>query len=77
MSSQKQLEGMIFDVQSFSVHDGPGCRTTVFLNGCPLSCKWCANPESWTVRPHMMFSELSCHMKMDVLYVMVSVKMVH
>ena len=46
MSSQKQLEGMIFDVQSFSVHDGPGCRTTVFLNGCPLSCKWCANPES-------------------------------
>ncbi|EQG19563.1 4-hydroxyphenylacetate decarboxylase activating enzyme domain protein [Clostridioides difficile 6057] len=31
MSSQKQLEGMIFDVQSFSVHDGPGCRTTVFL----------------------------------------------
>lgn len=60
MSSQKKLEGMIFDVQSFSVHDGPGCRTTVFLNGCPLSCKWCANPESWTVRPHMMFSELSC-----------------
>ena len=64
MSSQKQLEGMIFDVQSFSVHDGPGCRTTVFLNGCPLSCKWCANPESWTVR-HTSFLEPNCRHARD------------
>jgi pyruvate formate lyase activating enzyme len=38
--------GMIFDIQRCSFHDGPGVRTTVFLKGCPLSCKWCHNPES-------------------------------
>jgi pyruvate formate lyase activating enzyme len=37
--------GNVFDIQSFSVHDGPGVRTTVFLKGCPLKCWWCANPE--------------------------------
>lgn len=54
------LKGNIFDIQSFSVHDGPGCRTTVFFNGCPLQCRWCANPESWKIKSHIMFSELSC-----------------
>lgn len=39
-------KGMIFNIQKFSIHDGPGIRTTVFLKGCPLRCKWCANPES-------------------------------
>lgn len=38
--------GMIFDIKHFSIHDGPGIRTTVFLKGCPLSCWWCHNPES-------------------------------
>ena len=38
--------GVVFDVQHFAVHDGPGIRTLVFLKGCPLSCLWCANPES-------------------------------
>ncbi|MEG1843153.1 MAG: glycyl-radical enzyme activating protein [Clostridia bacterium] len=38
--------GMVFNVQKFSIHDGPGIRTTVFLKGCPLRCAWCANPES-------------------------------
>jgi glycyl-radical enzyme activating protein len=37
--------GRIFDIQRFSVHDGPGIRTTVFLKGCPLRCRWCQNPE--------------------------------
>lgn len=37
--------GTIFDIQRFSVHDGPGIRTTVFLKGCPLRCAWCQNPE--------------------------------
>lgn len=38
--------GTVFNIQKFSIHDGPGVRTTVFLKGCPLSCKWCHNPES-------------------------------
>ncbi|MCF8379049.1 MAG: glycyl-radical enzyme activating protein [Bacteroidales bacterium] len=42
------VEGKIFNIQRFSIHDGPGIRTTVFLQGCPLSCKWCHNPEGRT-----------------------------
>lgn len=38
--------GIIFDIKRFAVHDGPGIRTTVFMKGCPLSCRWCHNPES-------------------------------
>ncbi len=41
-------EGLVFDIQRFSLHDGPGIRTTVFLKGCPLHCAWCHNPESQT-----------------------------
>ena len=52
--------GQIFDIQSFSVHDGPGCRTTVFMTGCPLQCRWCANPESWIHGKHLMFAQASC-----------------
>ena len=40
------MEGLIFDIKRFAVHDGPGIRTTVFFKGCPLSCRWCHNPES-------------------------------
>lgn len=39
-------QGVVFDIQRWSLHDGPGIRTNVFLKGCPLSCKWCSNPES-------------------------------
>ena len=53
-------KGLIFDIQSFSVHDGPGCRTSIFLTGCPLQCKWCANPESWIPKKHILFAENSC-----------------
>jgi pyruvate formate lyase activating enzyme len=42
---------MIFDIQEFSVHDGPGIRTTVFLKGCPLRCSWCHNPEGQKAEP--------------------------
>lgn len=40
------MEGLVFDIRSFSIHDGPGLRTTVFLKGCLLRCNWCHNPES-------------------------------
>jgi pyruvate formate lyase activating enzyme len=40
------MKGLIFDIRRFSVHDGPGIRTTVFMKGCPLACWWCHNPES-------------------------------
>jgi len=40
------MEGIIFDIKRFAVHDGPGIRTTFFLKGCPLNCWWCHNPES-------------------------------
>lgn len=40
-------QGIVFNIQRFTIHDGPGIRTELFLKGCPLSCEWCSNPESW------------------------------
>lgn len=54
------MEGLVFDIQRFSVHDGPGIRTIVFLKGCPLSCKWCSNPESQSLKPVVMYQEMNC-----------------
>ncbi len=45
MESYMNIKGRIFDIQKYSVHDGPGIRTIVFLKGCPLRCMWCCNPE--------------------------------
>lgn len=47
MSSAETAEGSIFQIQRWSLHDGRGIRSTVFMTGCPLRCAWCANPESW------------------------------
>ncbi len=47
------LRGLITNVQRFSIHDGPGIRTTVFLKGCPLRCFWCHNPETWRLQPEV------------------------
>lgn len=45
------MEGLIFDIKCFAIHDGPGLRTTVFFKGCPLDCWWCHNPESKNIKP--------------------------
>ena len=52
--------GIILDIQRFSIHDGPGIRTTVFLKGCPLDCWWCHNPESQDARPQVFYQERRC-----------------
>lgn len=54
------LRGVIFDIQHYSIHDGPGIRTTLFLKGCPLQCRWCSNPESQRSRPEIMFDTFRC-----------------
>jgi pyruvate formate lyase activating enzyme len=53
-------EGIVFDVRRFSVHDGPGIRSTVFLKGCPLSCWWCHNPESQRSQPQVFYRPARC-----------------
>ncbi len=52
--------GIVFDIKRFSIHDGPGIRTTVFFKGCPLNCAWCHNPESKTAERERMFWEGRC-----------------
>jgi pyruvate formate lyase activating enzyme len=52
--------GWILDLQRFSLHDGPGIRTTVFLKGCPLRCPWCDNPESQSFEPQIIFRKDHC-----------------
>ena len=54
------MKGIIFDIKEFTVHDGPGCRVTVFLKGCPLRCKWCHNPEGLSAGKQLMYKENLC-----------------
>ena len=54
------LTAPVFNIQSYSIHDGPGIRVTVFLKGCPLRCLWCANPESNLTRPQLMVYSSKC-----------------
>jgi pyruvate formate lyase activating enzyme len=53
-------QAVAVDIQRFSLHDGPGIRTTVFLKGCPLSCAWCHNPEAIQHRPQLSFKPDKC-----------------
>jgi len=59
------LSGIVFDIQGYAVHDGPGCRTLVFLSGCDLRCDWCANPEGTLARPRLLFSASRCPDRCD------------
>ena len=56
----EELTGMIYDIQGFSVQDGPGIRTTVFLKGCPLHCPWCHSPESQKFYPQLSWISMRC-----------------
>jgi pyruvate formate lyase activating enzyme len=53
-------KGLVFNIQRFSIHDGPGIRSTVFMKGCPLKCHWCSNPESQDFFPNLMVSDRHC-----------------
>ena len=53
--------GIVFDIKEFTVHDGPGIRTTVFMKGCPLRCQWCHNPEGLSPEPEVMVSAACIH----------------
>ena len=57
MRSGTGSKGIIFDIKKYSIHDGPGIRTTVFLKGCPLRCWWCQNPESQNADPDVIVKE--------------------
>ncbi|MBE9505818.1 MAG: glycyl-radical enzyme activating protein [Chloroflexi bacterium] len=54
--------GLVFDIQRYSLHDGPGLRTLVFLKGCPLRCLWCSNPESQERAPELLYDAARCTM---------------
>ncbi len=55
-----EMEGVLFNIQRYSLHDGPGIRTIPFFKGCPLSCKWCSNPESQRPTPELIFKKSDC-----------------
>jgi pyruvate formate lyase activating enzyme len=56
----REEKGLVFNIQRYSVHDGPGIRTIVFLKGCPLRCLWCANPEGLDARPVLSHNAVLC-----------------
>ncbi|MCX6270757.1 MAG: glycyl-radical enzyme activating protein [Bacteroidetes bacterium] len=60
MDRDELIFGHIFDIQGFSVHDGPGCRTLIFMKGCSLRCRWCSNPEGLNPYPEPMFKQEAC-----------------
>lgn len=58
--ADSEKKGMIFNIQKFSVNDGPGIRTVVFFKGCPLKCKWCSNPESQGYQQQVLWDQKKC-----------------
>ena len=54
------MKGIVFDIKQMAVFDGPGVRTTVFMKGCPLRCRWCHNPEGLSFYPQLMVSDNGC-----------------
>ena len=60
MLAAPMKKGVIFDIRKYSIHDGPGIRTTVFFKGCPLRCWWCHNPEGQDVEPELVYRKSRC-----------------
>ena len=58
--ADRTVTGVIFNIQKFSVNDGPGIRTVVFFKGCPLRCRWCANPESQLTKVQVLWDHARC-----------------
>lgn len=58
---EERRGGIVINIQRYSIHDGPGIRTLVFLKGCPLRCQWCSNPESMHPRPELAFRRSLCY----------------
>jgi len=54
------MDGIVFNIQRYSIDDGPGIRTTVFLKGCPMRCPWCSNPESLSPAPQLLHRYTAC-----------------
>ena len=59
-TSDKLKKGIVFNIQKFSVHDGPGIRTIIFLKGCSLRCPWCSNPESQWLNRELAYNPNKC-----------------
>jgi pyruvate formate lyase activating enzyme len=60
LQNNVEERGVFFNIQRFSLHDGPGIRTTVFMKGCPLRCLWCSNPESQDISPNLIVRDIQC-----------------
>ena len=58
--ADRNKTGIVFNVQKFSVNDGPGIRTVVFFKGCPLRCRWCSNPESQLPKIQILHDSKKC-----------------
>jgi len=54
------MKGLVYDIQRFAIHDGPGIRTLIYMKGCPLNCLWCSSPQTQRFKPELMHNEINC-----------------